>query len=111
VALFRSALTLAFFFLLRVSEVRALGVDHVSLSHNFIIVFIQASNTDQFGLGAVVEVYRSNDSMFLFQSLQYHLTACSVISRVSYLSHLDTKPLTQYQFSAMLKKSLTFFEH
>jgi site-specific recombinase XerD len=88
-----------------VSEVVALGVDHVTLSDNSMTVFIHASKTDQLGLGAVVKVHGSNESMILIKSLQYYLSVSSAISRVSYLYHLDTKPLTQYQFSAMLKKS------
>ncbi|XP_062597917.1 uncharacterized protein LOC134259341 [Saccostrea cucullata] len=46
-ALFQSAFALAFFALLRVSEVVALGVQHITVSSDTIEIFIKTSKTDQ----------------------------------------------------------------
>ena len=107
-ALFQSAFTLAFFALLRVSEVVALGLEHITVSSDVITIFIKASKTDQTGSGAIVQVQKSIDNIVLFQSIQNFSALSSHIRRASYLAHLNSKPLTQYQFSSMLNKALQF---
>ncbi|XP_062620031.1 uncharacterized protein LOC134281609 [Saccostrea cucullata] len=107
-ALFQSAFALAFFALLRVSEVVALGVQHITVSSDIIEIFIKTSKTDQIGAGAFVHVKKSNDTNLLFQSLQKFAALSTNVKRVSYFSHLNSKPLTEYQFSSMLNKALQF---
>lgn len=65
-ALFQSTFTLAFFTLSRVNEVVVLGIDHVSVSGDVIMVFIKISKTDHSGSGAFAQVKNSNDTALLF---------------------------------------------
>lgn len=83
------------------NEVVALGVDHVTFSNDTLSIFKNTSKADQLLFG-------SKDPILLFQSLQYYLALCTPIQNVSYISHINAKPLTQYQFSSMLKKALQF---
>jgi site-specific recombinase XerD len=91
-----------------VSEVVALENNHIIFSGDVVSVFIKTSKTDQSGSGAAVQVKKSNEAMLLFQSLQKFSVLSAHVSRASYFCHLNSKPLTQYQFSSMLRKALQF---
>ncbi|CAC5408031.1 unnamed protein product [Mytilus coruscus] len=113
--LFTAAFSLAFHGLFRVGEltVGSKGIaDHTVLFNNvkvcdeFLPVYLATSKTDQLGTGKVLTI-----------SSQYNVKICPVIALSSYymvrpsvegplFCHYDTKPLTRYQFSAVLKKSL-----
>ncbi|CAC5420120.1 unnamed protein product [Mytilus coruscus] len=113
--LFTAAFSLAFHGLFRVGEltvgskgiaVHTVLFNNVKVCDKLIQVYLATSKTDQLGTGKVLTI-----------SSQYNVKICPVIALSSYFMvrpsvqgplfcHYDTKQLTRYQFSAVLKKSL-----
>jgi integrase len=108
--LFQSAFLLAFFALLRVSEVVAIKTNHIQIFDDKICVLIQNSKTDQLGKGNSVQITKNLDSMLLFDTLQEFYAFRQTIQADQLFVHYNENPITQYQFSCMLHKSLKFLE-
>lgn len=108
--LFQSAFLIAFFALLRVSELVALERNHVQMLEDEFIVFVGCSKTDQFGNGSSIRIPKTPDSFLMFQIFQKFQSHRQCIQATHLFAHCNTKPLTQYQFSSMLYKSLKFLE-
>ncbi|XP_062608427.1 uncharacterized protein LOC134270246 isoform X2 [Saccostrea cucullata] len=106
--LFKSAFVLAFFALLRVSEVVALEENCIQMLESEIFVHIKSSKTDQLGLGMSVRINKDQDSAILFSTLQGFQKMRQKTQGSQFLVHFNSKPITQYQFSAMLNKCLNF---
>ena len=114
--LFAAAFSLAFFGFFRVGELvvsrhnvvhRALAFDDLSFSSDRSSMFVRLrfSKTDQMGKGTIIKLQKSGGSL------------CPIIGMAEFLKvrpicigplfcHLTGKPLTRYQFSAVLKKAL-----
>ena len=104
-ALFQSAFKLAFLASLRVSEVVALGIKHITVSSDVITIFIKAFRTDQNGSGAI-------DTIVLFQSMQNFSALSSNISRESYFARLNSKQtLNPIPVFIHTKESFTVLEY
>ena len=119
VVLFSAAFSLAFFGFLRISEVTSgkrndifsrhtIQVENVKVTQSNIEIFMTSSKTDQLGLGTKVLICK-----------QSHSSVCPVGLLNKYIQvrppihgplfcHFDGSPLSRYQFSAMLKKTLVF---
>ena len=101
--LFQSSFALAFFALLRVSEVIDLRRDDIQILGSGISVFIKSSKTDQLGSGASVWVPNTSESVLLVNLLKEFSLLSSKIDRDVYFAHFNSKTLTQFQFSSMLQ--------
>lgn len=115
-SLFKAAFTLAFFGFLRVSEIvgqgsrvaggrTGLALGDVKLEGH-IVMHLQGSKTDQMAKGTKI----------IIESTNHPTHVCPVEALKEFLSkrnnkpgnlfiHLDGKPLTRYQFQAVLKKA------
>lgn len=113
--LFKSAFSLCFHGMFRVSELTFKGPnfsDHAITSQNVafvnggVEVFLQTSKTDQHGAGVTIFIPSQDD-----------ISVCPVNSLLAFKAvrgnqygplfrHFDKSPLTSYQFSAMLKNAL-----
>ena len=118
VRLFKAVFSLAFHGLFRVGELtvqtmsntcysnHALNVNDVQIYKTYLEIHLVSSKTDQFGRGVTIHIPEQLDKCI-----------CPVVLLPCYLRdrpvvegplfcHFDGKPLTKYQFSAILKKSL-----
>ncbi|KAK3097178.1 hypothetical protein FSP39_007163 [Pinctada imbricata] len=110
-AMFRAAFSVAFHAFLRIGELTntkttvSLHIDDVQMKSHRVILRIAQSKTDQYGKGTKIMLNATCKS------------TCPVLSMKSYLQlrpnfpgaafcHFDGRPLTRYQFSAVLKKVL-----
>ncbi len=119
VLLFRAAFTLAFAALLRVSEVaavdgKALGhallMENVTLSADHLTIVIASSKTDQDGIGATIHLKKSGIYVCPVNFVQAYIAARPKIGSAFFCHASSTaatpRPLTKYQFNAVLKKAL-----
>lgn len=114
--LFKAAFCLAFFGLFSVGRLtetkgceskHAIKVDKVKLTPDHIEIFLMSSKTDQFGKGTTI--YISEQKVKAYCPV-YNL-GVFLESRPScggpLLCHFNTEPLSRYQFSTILKRSLS----
>lgn len=112
--LFATAFELAFFALLRVSEftvssrnaVVLLETD-IHLIDSQIMVHIKGSKTDQLGKGATIQIPLNTQTTTLFTHLNQYLSIRPNVSG-PFFCHLNAKPLTSYQFTSILHKTIKF---
>lgn len=118
--LFTSAYTLAFWGLFRIGELVVDSSNNSNAAHSVLLrsdvclsedntklsVHLRMSKTDQYGKGTSINIPRSQN------------TICAVSKMVDFLEsrpqndgplfcHFNGKPLTKYQFSSMLNKTIT----
>jgi site-specific recombinase XerD len=112
--LFATAFQLAFFAQLRVSELTVasnqstvLSIHDVHITDSQIELFLKGSKTDQFGKGASIQIPFNHETSPLFTHIQQYLAMRPPVQG-PFCCHLDGKPLTSYQFSAILHKSIKF---
>lgn len=113
--LFRSAFTLCFHGMFRVSELTYKGQEYsdhsikcqnVTFVDGGLQVFLQSSKTDQHGAGVTIFIPNQVDKEICpVLALNSFKTVCSNQSGPLFC-HFDKSPLTNYQFSAMLKNAL-----
>lgn len=113
--LFAAAFSLAFHGLFRVGEL-TIGAkltnhtilwNNVQVKDNCIEIFMKTSKTDQFGKGYTLVIGEQLDvSVCPVRALRSYLDIRSFVSSGPLFCHFDGKPLSGYQFSAVLKKSL-----
>ena len=118
--LFSCAFLITFFCWLRVSEVavpnkhddstRVINMRDIELYEDHICVKIRYSKTDQMGKGTTLHVNKSGRTEILFTLLQLYLSGRPKQFDGALLIHFNGQPITSYQFSAMLKKTLTFLD-
>lgn len=116
--LFSAAYSIAFFGFFRVGEItvsgqkwidRVVGMHdiHLNMKEGHLIIRIRYSKTDQMGNGFIIRLNKSSTRI------------CPVINTARFLGvrpsipgpflcHLNGKPLTRYQFTAVLKKAIGF---
>lgn len=114
--LFGSAFSVAFFGLLRISELTSASnnnnknVIHLSdlqLTKDTIILNLRFSKTDQCGNGFIININKSSESLVCFEILETFLQ-CRSKDDGPLFCHLSGSPLSSYQFSSILHKTLTF---
>lgn len=116
--LFRSAFTLAFFGLFRVSEIttscqgryikqrHTVQKENVILTNDSVQILLLSSKTDQFGLGSTITISKWADSdVCPVRNLQNLLCMRPKVGGPLFC-HFGGDPLTRYQFASMLRKSL-----
>lgn len=105
--LFTAAFMLAFYALLRVSEI-TLHESDVCLTNSQLCINIRHSKTDQLNRGFLIKIPLDiNLSGYLRESLMMY-KAVRPVSGIQYFCHIDGSPLTPLQFRAILAKSLKF---
>ena len=115
--LFTAAYTLTYFGLLRISEVvytsavqssrPLLFTDIKTESTDTISIVIRTSKTNQSGKPVKLRIHASNNTnICCVKSVQRFLSARPAFQG-HFLCHNNKSPLTQYQFSAILSKSIT----
>ena len=115
--LFATAFQLAFFALLRVGELTVSNSQYASRviapndihfnSDSSVNIFIKGSKTDQLGKGASVHIPYNLESKALVSALHLYISKRPSVSG-PFFCHMDDSPLTSYQFSSLLQKSLKF---
>ncbi|KAK6168529.1 hypothetical protein SNE40_021041 [Patella caerulea] len=113
--LFSAAFSIAFHGCFRVGELtydkrksqrHYLKLADISFSPDAVIIFLKSSKTDQAGTGSKITLNRKKGDptcpVSLLSSYSDHRPQGSEIL----FTHFDGSPLTGYQFSAILKKSL-----
>lgn len=113
--LFKSVFSLAFHGMFRVGELtvdskgvvdHTITVDNTSVNNGILEIYLATSKTDQFGSGTILQICP-----------QENKNVCPVMAFLDYMKvrplfagplfcHFDGRPLSKYQFSALLKKSL-----
>ena len=119
--MFTSAFQLAFFGFLRVGEftstskkggnIRALQISDVKLesSNSILRVLIRQSENDQRGRGFVLLIGPSKDKTVCpIAAYQKFIKIRPNVQEPQFLIHYNGAPLSRYQFSAILRKTLTF---
>ena len=120
--LFQAAFSLAFFGFFRVGEITSTGKGDVTIhkvlsihdirwsDDGHLVLHLRFSKADQLGRGATIKVARQpNISICPVQALQRYLSVRPQSSGPLFC-HSNSQPLTRYQFSAILKKSLGIFD-
>ena len=110
---------MAFFCFLRVGEItaskqndpmvhRAIAIQDVRTvdKGNAMLVTLRYSKTDQLGQGTTLKISKLPGITCPVSSLIYYLSMRPKVSG-PLLCHLNGKPLTRHQFSAILQKALT----
>ena len=115
--LFATAFQLAFFALLRVGELtvsisqnasRVIAPNDIHFnSDSSVNIFIKGSETDQLGKGASVHIPYNIETKALVSALHLYISKRPSVSG-PFFCHMDGSPLTSYQFSSLLQKSLKF---
>ncbi|KAJ8307433.1 hypothetical protein KUTeg_015517 [Tegillarca granosa] len=116
--LFHAAFTLAFFGFLRVGEIALFNcksnsstvssISDISIQTSMLKVKIRFSKTDQFGKTTTLYIDSVPSSVVCpVNSMKAYLSVRPAASNILFC-HSDCKPLTQYQFSSVLKKCLKF---
>ncbi|KAJ8305860.1 hypothetical protein KUTeg_016405 [Tegillarca granosa] len=112
-------LTLAFFGFLRVGEIAlsncksnsstVLSISDISIQASMLKVKIRFSKTDRFGKTTTLYIDSVPSSVVCpVNAMKAYLSVRPAGSNILFC-HSDCKPLTQYQFSSVLKKCLKFF--
>lgn len=117
-ALFTAAFALAFFGLLRISEFtsptskqaspKALQLLDVTLNPAFMKVLIRWSKTDQRGMSVPLHIPCHAASYCPVRSMQNYLHQRPRSEGTQLFIHSNLRPLTRFQFNAVLKRSLHF---
>ena len=117
-ALFAAAYSIAFHAFLRVGEIcadsKAVSGDHVIMFHHVkilpssVVIQLQSSKTDQVGNGIEIPIGKSHDHIICPVTLLKVYFAMRSGCKGQLFMHFDNTPLTRFQFSAVLKKSLSF---
>ncbi|KAJ8316309.1 hypothetical protein KUTeg_006323 [Tegillarca granosa] len=118
--LFHAAFTLAFFGFLRVGEIAlsncksnsstVLSISDISIQTSMLKVKIRFSKTDQFGKTTTLYIDSVPSSVVCpVNAMKAYLSVRPAASNILFC-HSDCKPLTQYQFSSVLKKMFEIFE-
>lgn len=116
--LFHAAFTLAFFGFLRVGEIAlsncksnsstVLSISDISIQNSMLKVNIRFSKTDRFGKTTTLYIDSVPSSVVCpVNAMKAYLSVRPAASNILFC-HSDCKPLTQYQFSSVLKKCLKF---
>ncbi|XP_053573728.1 uncharacterized protein LOC128663434 [Bombina bombina] len=113
VCLFRVAFVLAFFGAFRISELVSknlvsmggLAFSDVALFDYKVEIFLRRSKTDQLGKGRTVVLFPSGLEVCPWRCLFEYFQVRPVMGG-SLLVHVDGRPLSQFQFRAVLNKSL-----
>lgn len=114
--LFMAAFSLAFHGLMRVGELtvgsrssdaHTISFHDVKISNNILEVFISSSKTDQLGKGMTLFVKPQADRNICPVALMGKYMRDHPLCQGPLFCHFDGNPLTRYQFSALLKKSLS----
>lgn len=116
--LFKAAFTLAFWGLFRVGEItvaKRQSLNHiisvndvyVDIKSGKLVVFVRHSKTDQMGKGVTIELRKNGTLICPFHSIHDYLLARPEKSGPLFC-HFSGAPLTRYQFSAMLNKTLDY---
>ena len=112
--LYKAAYTLAFFAFLRVGEFALskgnnlhtiLRVSDVSLLNNQLTLCLRCSKTDQLGRGITIVLNRHGSSICPVQAMANFLQIRPQFMGPLFC-HFGGKPLTRYQFSAVLDKAI-----
>ena len=115
--LFKSAYLIAYFALLRVSEVvftshmqadRPLLSNDVTLADDgkALFITIRVSKTNQRGVPTVLRIPTSDGSLFCCVTAVQQYLCLRPLNARYFLSHLNGKPMTRSQFSAVLAKAI-----
>jgi hypothetical protein len=115
--LFKSAFSLCYHGMLRVSELTCkkkwfyepcnFKVTNVRNCDDGLEIFLQKSKTDQYGTGVTIHLAPQGDKQLCpVQALNVYLKFRPKIDGILFC-HFDGRPLTKYQFSSMLKRSLS----
>lgn len=112
--LFKSAFSLAFYALLRVGEMaiskgntidKLIQIGDVKLQNKCIHLHIRHSKTDQLGLGTTLAIPACRSPSCPYSAMQDYLHVRPNTPGPLFC-HFSGQPLTRYQFSAMLTKTL-----
>ena len=114
--LFSAAYLLAFFAFLRVSEIAisrktrdsVIRLQDISFGLGTLNVTIRYSKNDQLGKGVTLCFKNEGRCKNLFATLKSYIKTRPNTNNDVFLIHADGSPVTSYQFSAILKKSLNF---
>ncbi|KAJ8306730.1 hypothetical protein KUTeg_015771 [Tegillarca granosa] len=117
--LFHAAFTLALFGFLRVGEIAlsncksnsstVLSISDISIQTSMLKVKIRFSKTDQFGKTTSLYIDSVPSSVVCpVNAMKAYLSVRPASSNILFC-HSECKPLTQYQFSSVLKKCLKYF--
>jgi hypothetical protein len=112
--MFSTAFQLAFFALLRVSEFTftnnntpTLLSKNVSIHDSLISLTITGSKTDQYNRGTTLHIPLNSRTESLFQHMHKYLSIRPPAQSL-FFCHLNTNPLTKYQFTSLLHRSIKF---
>lgn len=106
--LFTAAFMVAFYALLRVSEINIISKEDVYLSDSHLCLNIRHSKTDQLHRGSIVKIPLDRNLSGHLKEVILHYMAVRPTSGYQFLSHLDGSPLTPYQFRSVLAKTLKY---
>ncbi|KAK3099868.1 hypothetical protein FSP39_010904 [Pinctada imbricata] len=110
-AMFRVAFSVAFHAFLRIGELTntkttvSLHIDDVQMESHRVILRIAQSKTDQYGKGTKIMLNATCKSTYPVLSMKSYLQLRPNFPGAAFC-HFDGRPLTRYQFSAVLKKVL-----
>ena len=113
--LFLAAYTLAYFGLLRISELvytsvsladRPLMLSDICLSNSFLILTIRKSKTNQVGKPVKLKIPTYVNKQICCVNAAMHFLKCRPKHLGYLLCHEDKSPLTRYQFSAILARCI-----
>jgi hypothetical protein len=117
--LFMATFSLAFHGLMRVGELtvgnkssdtHTISFHDVKISNNILEVFILSSKTNQLGKGMTLLVKAQADRNICPVALIANYLKDHPLCQGPLFCHFDGNPLTRYQFSALLKKSISVLD-
>ncbi|KAK3086984.1 hypothetical protein FSP39_000036 [Pinctada imbricata] len=112
--LFRAAFSISFFAFLRIGELAlskgnsaesVIGIRDIKLSNSELSLLIRKSKTDQYGKGIHILLHRTGDSNCPVEKMAQFLRIRPVIDGPLFC-HFDRSPITRYQFSSVLSKTI-----
>ena len=115
-ALFKAAFPLAYHGLFRISELtvcpqnisnHTVVVHNVEICNDYLDVYLSVSKTDQFGKGTNIHIPAQADHKTCPLNLLKSFLQIRPKLEGPLFCHFDGPPLTRYQFSALLKRSLS----
>lgn len=119
-SLFAAAFSLSFFGLLRVGELtehnnksynkKVLKLQDILLQPSQLCLVIRWSKTDQTGKSVTLSIPSSGGIHCPVMLMRHYLQARPVCSNDHLFIHFNTKSLTRYQFSTILRKALKFLD-
>ena len=114
-SLFKSVFSLAFHVIFRVGELtvgskcaknHTVTVNNVSVNNGMLEIYLATSKTDQFGSGTILQICpQENQKVCPVFALLNYMKVRPLVECLLFC-HFDGRPLSKYQFSALLKKSL-----